>query len=128
MFEGQKSFESAAPADASDCIAPVHAMLSLIRDLAPTDASDIAVQHVLLAGTTAALSTRYAAANTITRRRFDALIREAETVGTIGLKLIIARGGRSDPGTIAAARFLGRSLETLVRKLENLMPSQTAQG
>lgn len=73
-----------------------------------------------------ALVAGYAAASPIVRRRFEAILREAETIGTTGLSLMTSRGGRADAGTIAAARFLGHSLDASIRRLEALLPPHAA--
>jgi hypothetical protein len=72
------------------------------------------------------LAAAYAAANSITRRRFDALLREADTVARTGLGLIVERGAGPDRATIAAARFLGNSLSASLRRMENLVATARA--
>jgi hypothetical protein len=78
------------------------------------------------AGSRPSLVAAYAGASPVARRRFEAMLREAEAVGTMGLRLMSARGGRSDAGTIAAASFLGKSLTTTIGRLEALLLPRAA--
>lgn len=127
MLEARMAFPAGSAEERADCLGPVHSLLAQLQDFAGTAAGDTAPHDEIVTGSPHPLALRYAAANTITRRRFDALLREAETAGTVGLHLIMARGGRSDPGTIAAARFLGNMIDATLRKLDNLMSAPSAR-
>lgn len=121
MFDRRISAENAASAAAEDILAPVHSMLVLLEGFAVARHLDDAPQYENGAGCTTTLAARYAAANSITRRRFDAILREAETTGKAGLGLILGRVAHADAATAAAARFLGNSLGSAVRRLEKLV-------
>ena len=105
-------------------LATLQAMLATIRAFAGAKLDDTAWQYEILAGDPRLRAARYAGANSITRRRFDAILREAETVGTAGLRLIDGRRARGDAATIAAARFLSNAVGTAIRRLENLLPAR----
>ena len=72
----------------------------------------------------ASLASRYARSTPIARRRIDALMREAQVVGTTGMRLVADRRIRPDAATAAAAHFLGNSLDRILRQVEaTLAPS-----
>jgi hypothetical protein len=121
MFDRRISTENVVSATAEDILAPVHSMLALLEGFAIARHPDDAPQYGNSAGCTTTLAARYAAANTITRRRFDAILREAETTGRAGLGLILGRATHADAATAAAARFLGNSLGSALRRLEKLV-------
>ena len=105
-------------------LATLQAMLATIRAFAGAKLDNTALQHEILTGDPRLRAARYAGANSITRRRFDAILREAETVGTAGLRLIDGRRARGDAATIAAARFLSNAIGAAIRRLENLLPAR----
>lgn len=126
MLEARISPAAALPAGVGDELASIRAMLALFDDLASAASRNIASQQAVGGGSRDPLATRYAIANPIARRRFDALLREAETIAAVGLRLIMGRSGKADAGTIAAARFLGRSLKTAIGRLDALLPAKAA--
>lgn len=126
MLEARFSPVAAMSAGVGDELASVRSMLALFGDLASAASQNIASQQAIDGGSPDPLVMRYAAANPITRRRFDALLREAETIAAVGLKLVMGRGGKGDAGTIAAARFLGRSLQAAIGRLDALLPAKAA--
>lgn len=109
-----------------EAFAAVSSALAAVRHFAFAGESDAAPQHADLLPPPHSLAAAYAGANSITRRRFDALLREADTVARTGLALILGRGARHDKATIAAARFLGNSLAAALRRMENLVASSAA--
>lgn len=123
MIEARISSAAATPADLGQELASVRAMLVMFNDFASAMSPNIASQQKDGGSLRDPLALRYAAANPITRRRFDALLREAETIASVGLRLVMGRSGKSDAGTIAAARFLGRSLHTAIGRLDALLPA-----
>ncbi len=104
----------------------VRTLLTALDDFALAGNQYAASQHRFSAFAPQSLASRYAAANSITRRRFDAILGEAETTARTGVALIIARGARPDRSTIVAARFLGKSVAASLRKLDALLAPQTA--
>lgn len=116
MFETRIAKDGRLAADAEAALFPVHAMLAQLA--AFTGSGDSAK-----AGFSPSLPIRYAAASPIARRRFDAILNEAETIGTTGLKLIAGRSGTPDAATAAAARFLGNSLVGALRRLDGMLPA-----
>lgn len=124
MFDRPVISADAIPVGLDDQLAPLQAMLATIGTFAGAKPGDAAGQCNIPMSDPGLLATRYAAANSITRRRFDAILRETETVGRAGLKLISGRSGRSDPAAVAAARFLGNTVGTALRRLEKLLPPQ----
>ena len=126
MYETRIAIEQAVPATTTEPLDQVHAMLAALTDLTGTHPADNAVGSAEDSASPAPLAARYLAASPIARRRFDAMLREAETTGTAGLRLVTRRNGKSDVATIAAARFLGNSLERTLRQLEDLLPAQVA--
>ncbi|KQX17682.1 MULTISPECIES: hypothetical protein [unclassified Sphingomonas] len=114
------------PADMMANVAALRFMTEALGDLAGSVTKDCSPQPAAEAGSAPSLATGYASACPVARRRFEAILREAETIGTTGLKLMAARGGRTDAGTIAAARFLGSSLDASIRRLEALVLRRTA--
>lgn len=121
MFDRRISTADATALPPEDHLATVRDLLSSLQNFAIAGRSDAASQQEFFAPAAQSIATHYAAANSITRRRFDALLNEAETVARMGFGLIASRQGRSDPGTIAAARFLGKSIATTLQRLENLL-------
>lgn len=121
MFDRRILTANATALPLDDHLATVRALLASLQDFAIAGQPDTASQQEFFAPAAQSIARRYAAANSITRRRFDALLREAETVARMGFGLIAGRQGRSDAGTIAAARFLGKSIATTLRRLENLL-------
>lgn len=121
MFDRRISTADATPLLPDDHLATVRDLLSSLQHFAVAGRANTAPQQEFSGSPAESIAVRYAAANSITRRRFDALLREAETVAQMGFGLIASRRGRSDPGTIAAARFLGKSIATTLQRLENLL-------
>ncbi|KRB82815.1 hypothetical protein ASE00_12380 [Sphingomonas sp. Root710] len=121
MFDRRISTADATALPPGDHLATVRDLLSSLEDFAAAGRSHAASQQDILAPAPQLIAARYAAANSITRRRFDALLSEAETVARMGFGLIASRQGRGDPGTIAAARFLGKSIAATLQRLENLL-------
>jgi predicted cobalt transporter CbtA len=119
MFEARISRERAVPIAVHEALEPVRAVLYRLACFA--DAA-IAPKHGLMPD----LGVRYAAASPVARRRADAILHDAETIGTTGLRLIANRSGKADVATIAAARFLGSSLDTALRRLDEILPVATA--
>jgi len=122
MFDRRILTVDATPLALEDHLAPIQSMLAMLGEFAVANAPHGDAQAPVGGGSLAA---RYAAASPIVRRRFDAILREAETIGAVGLKLVAARAGGADPATIAAARFLGRSIENALRRLEKLVPAHS---
>ncbi|KKC26284.1 hypothetical protein [Sphingomonas sp. SRS2] len=121
MFERRITTSDATAVGLEEQLDAVRSLLSALQDFAIAGRPDVALQQHISAPAPQSLGTRYAAANPITRRRFDALLGEADTVARMGFGLIAGRHGRSDPGTIAAARFLGKSVAATMQRLENLL-------
>lgn len=119
MFEARISRDGAAPAAVPEALEPMQALL---RRLAGFAGAACAPKAGLMPG----LAARYAAASPVARRRFDAVLHDAETIGTTGLRLIASRSDRPDPATMAAARFLGNSLDTALRRLDQILPAAAA--
>lgn len=116
MFETRISVDRAPCATAPDSADPLRAMIDRLTDLAmATSATN--------PGLAPCLAARYMAAAPIACRRFDALLDEAETFGTAGRRLIAGRGDPTGPATEAAARFLGRSLDAALLRLDALLPA-----
>lgn len=123
MFETAISTDGASPAATTEALEPVHAMLAALAEFAGAAPAGRAAQND---GFAPSLAARYAAAGTIAQRRCDAILREAETIGTTGLRLIAGRSGKADAATIAAARFLGNSLDAALRRLDRTLPALAA--
>ncbi|MET0373859.1 MAG: hypothetical protein ABW128_06330 [Rhizorhabdus sp.] len=121
MFERRITTSEATAVELNDQLETVQSLLSALQDFAVARLPDVAPQQDISASIAPSLGARYAAANPITRRRFDALLREADTVARMGFGLIAGRHGQSDPSTIAAARFLGKSMSQTMQRLENLL-------
>jgi hypothetical protein len=126
MLERRISSEDATPAQTSETLDAVCLALATLRDFANAESRNVALQHDNDSLPAYALAAHYAGADSITRRRFDALLRETESVAQTGLALIVGRSGRHDHGTIAAARFLGNSIAASLRRLENLLAGNPA--
>ncbi|ATE66770.1 hypothetical protein [Rhizorhabdus dicambivorans] len=122
MYETRIQANGATARASAELLAPMQAMLDMLSGFA--DAA--APQSTANGGLSPCLAARYAAASPIARRRFDAVLREAETIGTTGLRLVMGRCDRADAATIAAARFLGNSLDAALRRLDHLLPAQAA--
>ena len=121
MFERRISTLDAA-ATAPDVVRDaVQALVLAVDDFALAGHDDVASQQDFSAFTPQSLAQRYAAANSIIRRRFDAILRETETSARAGVALIVGRAGRDDRSTISAARFLGKSVAASLRKLDGLL-------
>lgn len=121
MFQAKMAAIDGDAIDRMDGVAALRLMAQALDGLAGSTAGHIPRQTARKAGSPDALASGYAAASPIVRRRFEAILREAEAIGTTGLKLMAARGGRADAGTIAAACFLGSSLGDSIRRLEALV-------
>lgn len=126
MFQARIATVDMGPAGMAANVAALRFMTEALRDLAGSVTKDCSLQPAAEAGSIPSLAAGYASAHPVVRRRFDAILREAETIGTTGLKLMAARGGRTDAGTIAAARFLGNSLSASIRRLEALVLPRAA--
>ena len=126
MYDRRISTLDAAPAGFDLPLDAVQTLLSILDDFAIAGQDDVASQQDFSAFTRLSLAQRYAAANSITRRRFDAILREAETTARTGVALIIGRGLRDDRSTIAAARFLGKSVASSLHRLADLLAPQAA--
>jgi len=121
MFEAKIAVADAVPVEGARSEATLRSIIDPLRDPRLFVTKYFARQSAVPAGSSPSLAAGYAATSPIARRRFDALLREAEAIGATGLKLMSRRAGRADPGTIAAARFLGSSLDATIRKLEALV-------
>lgn len=119
MYEARIPVDRAVPVAPIETLEPVHAMVARLAAFAD-------VRQAPKAGLAPSLAARYAAASPVARRRFDAVLREAETIGVTGLRLMAGRNGKADAGTVAAARFLGNSLGSALRKLDDLLPAPAA--
>jgi hypothetical protein len=126
MLDRRISARDATPVGLYPPLGTVERLLSALDDFAVAGQDDVASQQDFSAFTPLSLAQRYAAANSITRRRFDAILREAETGARAGVALIVARAGRDDRSTIAAARFLGKSVAASLRKLDDLLAPPAA--
>lgn len=126
MFEAKIMAAESGSSSPVVSVAALRSMTEALGNLASNVTKDCQPYSALLAGSPHSLAAGYAAASPITRRRFEAVLREAETIGATGLALIAARSGRTDTGTIAAARFLGNSLSGSIRKLEALVQRRSA--
>lgn len=126
MFQAKIAVTDDMAVDTMASVAALRFMTDALRNLASNVSKDFSAAPAVEAGSPPSLAAGYAAASPIVRRRFEAILREAETIGTTGLKLMASRGGRADAGTIAAARFLGNSLSGSIRKLEALVTPRTA--
>jgi hypothetical protein len=126
MYETRIAIDKPLSAGTSEPLAPVHAMLATLAGLVDARRAGISPGSAEDGASPTPLATRYMAASPIARRRFDAILHEAETIGTTGLQLITRRNGKIDAGTIAAARFLGNSLERTLRQLEDILPTPAA--
>lgn len=126
MFDRRITTSDASPLSVNDMLNSVHSALAALQDFAAARHGHAALQHGIPAFGPPSLAARYAVANSITRRRFDAMLREAETVARAGARLVAGRKGQHDVATIAAARFLGNSVAGSLRRLENLLAPQAA--
>jgi hypothetical protein len=126
MFDRHISTSDATPVSAVDMLGMVESTLSSLETFAVAEHRDVATQHDFSLSPPRSLAERYAAANSITRRRCDAILREAEGVARTGLGLVMARADRHDRATIAAARFLGNRIAGSIRRLENLLSLHAA--
>lgn len=124
MFDRRITTSEATLAGVGDHLTILGSLVSTLRDLAIAEHNNAASQHAPTPPDADIFASRYAAANSITRRRFDAKLREVETVARMGFGVIAARHGGSDAGTIAAAHFLGKNIETALRRLEKLLTPQ----
>ena len=121
MFDRPVITAEATPVGLDDQLSQLQAMLALAGEYANMEYTIAAPQHENGAAAPSSLAARYATANSITRRRFDTILREAETMATVGVRLITRRCGRTDAATIAAARFLGTTIDAAIRRLENML-------
>ena len=112
--------------DHDDPMVSIHTMLEALDRFATAGGENIAPQQDTSALAAPLLAARYAAASPIIRRRFDAILREAETVTQAGMTMIAKRAGRHDMATIKAARFLGNYIAGSMGKLEKLVMLQPA--
>lgn len=126
MFQARIATGDLGPVDMMANVAALRFMTEALRDLASSVTKDCSLQPAAEAASVPSLAAGYASAHPVVRRRFEAILREAETIGTTGLKLMTVRGGRTDAGTIAAARFLGNSLSASIERLEALVLPRTA--
>lgn len=126
MYEARITAADTGTTDTAASVAALRFMTQALRDLGQIVTKDFAPDAASMAGSSHSLAAGYAAASPIARRRFEAILREAETMGTTGLTLMAGRSGRPDAGTIAAARFLGNSLSSAIRKLETLVLPRAA--
>jgi hypothetical protein len=121
MFDRRIDSANAIPIEVDEPLSSVYALLGRLSDLANAGGRFVASHNDDRSGDARSLALDYAAANSVTRRRFDALLREAELTGATGLALLGRRRGANDPARIAAARFLGSQLAVSLRRLENLI-------
>lgn len=126
MFDRRIPALTAAPVGFDLPHHAVPTLLATLHDFAVAGQDDVALQQDFSAFAPQSLAQRYAAANSITRRRCEAILREAETSARAGVALIVGRVGRDDRSTIAAARFLGKSVAASLRKLDALLAPQAA--
>lgn len=126
MFQSKIATIDGSAIERMDEIAALRLMAQALEDLGGSTTGHVPPQTARQAASPDALASGYGAASPIVRRRFEAILREAEAVGTTGLKLMATRGGRADAGTIAAARFLGSSLDGSIRRLEALILPRAA--
>lgn len=126
MFDQRIDSRNAAPASGKAVVSLVRSLLASLDEFAIAAKKFSASHHSNSTDSTALLGQRYAAANSVTRRRFDTLLKEAQLIGAVGIKLVEARPGGNEASTIAAARFLGSSLATALHRLENLIAPQSA--
>lgn len=125
MFDRPVLTSDATPLGADEHLDTLRSLMATLQDFAVAGAGDAAVQQDVFVAAPQSLGGRYAAANSITRRRFDAVLREADTVARMGFGVIAGRRDRADAGTVVAARFLGNSLSATLRRLENLLAPPT---
>ena len=121
MFNRRISTRDASPLGAGGPCDNVQMLLSHLERFAHAGQNDAALHHGISALATPSLTARYAAANPITRRRFDTVLRETERAAGAGAAILMGRDGKRDAATIAAARFLGKNVAESLRKLENLL-------
>ena len=126
MLERRIRISDATSIGTDEALNAVSLALMALEDFAGAESFSAALRYEKSRLSPCSLATRYAAANSITRRRFDALLRETESVARTGLTLIIGRSGRHDRGTVVAARFLGKSLAASLRRLDNLLVADPA--
>lgn len=126
MFQAKIATIDGGVIDDMAGVAALRLMAQALDDLAGSATAHVPPQTAPQARSSDVLASGYAAASPIVRRRFEAILREAEAVGTTGLTLMASRGGRADAGTIAAARFLGSSLGASIRRLEALVLPRAA--
>lgn len=122
MLAQRISASHGAPADPGCRLSTVHSLLIALSEFAVAGQDFVAPQQLFSALAPQSLEARYAAANPITRRRFDAILREAETSARTGMALLFSRSGRPDRATAAAARFLGRNVTASLGRLDALLP------
>lgn len=127
MFDQHISALDATPLGLEPPHGLVEALLSARDDFAVARHEIGAMQQGIRPFSPQSLAARYAGANLVTRRRFDMMLREAESDARAGLALIIGRHRGHDRGTIAAAHFLGKSLSASLRKLDNLLSPPTPE-
>ncbi|RYE55167.1 MAG: hypothetical protein EOP18_06315, partial [Rhizobiaceae bacterium] len=84
MFNRRISTRDASPLGAGGPFDTVRMLLSQLDGFAPAEQNDAASHHSISALATPSLTARYAAANPITRRRFDAVLRETERTAEAG--------------------------------------------
>ena len=126
MFDRRISTCGASLLDHGDPVSSAHALLATLESFAAAGKMNTAPQQDVLPLGGPSLAVRYAAANPVTRRRFDAVLREADLAARAGMGLILGRAGKQDAATIAAARFLGKAVSASLRKLDNLLQPQAA--
>jgi hypothetical protein len=126
MFDHRIDSANAIPIEVGEHLSPIYALLERLRAFADAGDDFAASHNRNRSGDARALALDYAAANSVTRRRFDALLREAELTGATGLELLGRRRGVNDPARIAAARFLGSELAASLRRLEKLIAPPAA--
>ena len=126
MFDQRISSLSASPLGPDSSGELIRTLFSTLGDFALAEPNNAAPHQRISAVTPDSLATRYAAANAIARRRCDAILRDAEIAARTGIALIVSRNEKQDRSTIAAARFLGKSIATSLCKVDNLLAPQAA--
>jgi hypothetical protein len=124
MLDLRISARNAAVDGCGETIDAVRALLTDLDNFAFASPRNVASQQEISAPSPASLAARYAAANSVSQRRFDAILREAETIAHVGVALIIGRADRQDRSSVTAARFLGKSLRASLHKLDDLLGPQ----
>jgi len=97
--------------------------LDALETLACSGCEYLAPQHSLYPGSPHPLAARYARANPVLQRRFEAELRAAEALARMALMVLARRPDKSFPASRMAAHFLGKQIEAALARLDELVAS-----